>query len=132
MPVTALANILERSARNALLQEISLLRRALEAIDPAHPILDRQLRLDSSAEVPTRSIVHESSRIRVNRLRRNFEYQGRLQAHAQRRFAEVVEVDALMARGMKRPEALKRAGVSRSVYDDWKPRLNLALRAAEE
>ena len=132
MPVTALANILERSARNALLQEISLLRRALEAIDPAHPILDRQLRLDSSAEVPTRSIVHESSRIRVNRLRRNFEYQGRLQAHAQRRFAEIVEVDALMARGMKRPEALKRAGVSRSVYDDWKPRLNLALRAAEE
>jgi transposase len=52
--------------------------------------------------------------------------------HSPQRFAEVVEVDALMARGMKRLAALKRAGVSRSVYDDWKPRLNLALRAAEE
>jgi len=131
MPVTALANIIERSARNGLLHEISILRQALEAIDPAHPILNRQLRLDASAEVPTRSIVNESSRIRVNRLRRNSEYQSKRQAHAQQRFVEVVEVDALMARGMKRPAALKRAGVSRSVYDDWKPRLARALRSEE-
>lgn len=131
MPVTALANILERSTRNALLHEISILRQALEAIDPAHPLLDRQLRLDASAEVPTRSIVHESSRIRVNRLRKNAEYQGRLQAHAQRRFADIVEVDGLIARGLKRPSALKQAGVSRSVYGDWKPRLEEALKATE-
>lgn len=131
MPVTALANIIERSARNGLLHEISILRQALEAIDPAHPILNRQLRLDASAEVPTRSIVNESSRIRVNRLRRNSEYQSKRQAHAQQRFVDVVEVDALMARGMKRPAALKRAGVSRSVYDDWKPRLARALRSEE-
>jgi hypothetical protein len=132
VPVTALANILERSARNALLHEISILRHALEAIDPAHPILCRQLQLGSSAEVPTRSIVNESSRIRLNRLRKNSEYLGKRQAHAQQRFAQVVEVDSLVARGMKRLTALKRAGVSRSVYDDWKPRLNAALRESEE
>lgn len=132
MPVTALANILERSARNALLHEISILRRALEAIDPAHPILDRQLRLDSSAPVPTRSIVNESSRTRVNRLRKNSEYRNKLQAHAQQRFADIVGVDTLMARGMKRPAALKIAGVSRSVYDDWKPRLTAVLKETEK
>ena len=132
MPATALANSIEQSARNALLHEISILRQALEAIDPAHPLLNRQLRLDASAVIPTRSIVSESNRMRVNRLRRNSEYQSKRQAHAQERFAEVVDVDALMARGMKRPAALKRVGLSRSAYDDWKPRLALALRSEEE
>jgi len=127
VPVTAYRNVLERSVRNALLDRIRALTDALRDVSPEHWLLTAgwgdDIQRDAPASQPLRGTTYESRRAQLQRLERKTANAVRMQRHEEARFREVIEVDSLVAKGMSKADARDQVGISRSAYDDWRPRL---------
>lgn len=68
----------------------------------------------------------EPERWRALRAAEKAENAAARKAHEARRFRQVLEVDRLKNRGMTTKNALMKVGLARSVYDDWRKRLEQA------
>lgn len=128
-PVSTWLNVLEARVRNEMLRTIRVLTEALREVAPHHPALLAGTRLmgEGRLEEPRPGRVYETAKFRVakhaNQTARRIK---RLEVQT-RRFGEVTEVDVLVRDGYSRAEARQKVGMSRSAYDDWKPRLRAWL-----
>ena len=132
-PSTALANVLEQSVRNSLIHRIDLLTEALREARPEHPLVQPSVASANEYTLPARGSAQESIGLLVRRRESNATYQSRLREIEEKRFRQVVRVDALVKRGTPSNIAREQVGISRSAYSDWKRRLDewsAAMRSA--
>lgn len=131
VPATASANVLESSVRNALFERIRRLEDALRETDPGHQLLGSRRRLSGEAthSIPDRGLAYESPAARVRKLEKATQRLAEAKAHEALRFRQVIAVQKLIGAGKPRADAMLEVGISRSGYDDWKPRLQEFLRS---
>ena len=124
--MTAFYNALERSVRNSLLDRIRRLTDALQVVAPDHRLLCDGWatgEVGFVAEQPLRGVVYESTRSQIRRKEKRTAHEIKLRRIEETRFHQVIEVDSLIRHGLSKSAARKQVGMSRSAYDDWKPRL---------
>lgn len=127
VPVTVVANVAESLSRAAHIKRIAELTQALDELDPKHKLLANPWwGEDVRFELKGRRGQGESSRWLALRAAEKAENSAARKAHEALRYRQVLAVDRLKRRGMTTKDALIKVGIARSVYDDWRKRLQLA------
>lgn len=128
-PTTTLLNVLESRVRSMVIRRTRALEDALRQLQPTHPLLVPVWELKAGLDVSmTRlSQTSESRKSQLRRLEKNAAYERRLEVNRLSRFQQVLAVDALFAKGVRRKDALKSVGMTRQAYDDWRRRLGISL-----